>query len=160
MAAVSISAVEDVIDHRGMTSFQYRVMLLCTLLLVFDGFDIGAIGYAVPTIAKDWGVTAASLTIAIVASAVGMLLGSFIAGPLCDRFGRKPMLCIAVAFFGVFCIACAFATDATKLAGLCFLMGLGLGGGLPLAIALTADYLPRRQRAVLAGLKTAGNAAH
>lgn len=156
MAGVSISTVEDAIDGRKLAALQYRVLLLCALLLVFDGFDIGAIGFAVPAIAADWNVSPSSLTPAIVASAVGMLVGSLLSGPLGDRFGRKPALLAAVAWFGALTLACGFATSTAMLAGLRFLTGLGLGGGLPLAIALTADYAPRRRRAVLAGLMTAG----
>ena len=72
----------------------------------------------------------------------GLLLGSLCAGLLGDRFGRKPVLIGSVAAFGLFSLLIAFAASPSQLAGLRFLTGLGLGGGIPVAIALAADFAP------------------
>ena len=114
-----------------------RVISLCALLLVFDGFDIGAIGYLLPALARSWARAPSDLTPAIVLGGVGMLSGSMIAGPLGDARGRKPVIIASVAIFGVFSIASAFSVSPASLAGFRLLTGLGLAWvGLPSALAL------------------------
>ena len=78
----------------------------------------------------------------LTAGNVGLLLGSLSAGLLGDRLGSKPVLIGCVAVFGVFSLVTAFAGSPLQLAAVQFLTGLGLGGGIPLAIALASDFAP------------------
>lgn len=132
----------------------YRVIALCALALMLDGYDVGAIGYVLPALARSWARSPAELTLAIVLGGVGMLIGSMAAGPLADVRGRKPVVLACIAIFGVFSIACAFATSPMSLAALRLVTGLGLGGVIPTAIALTSDYVPQKNRAIVVGLMT------
>ena len=50
--------------------------------------------------------------------------------------------CFPVAAFGVFSLLSAFVGSLLQMASLRFLTGLGLGGGIPLAIALASDFAP------------------
>jgi hypothetical protein len=54
------SAVEEVLENQPFGALQLRVVLLCALVQAFDGFDLGTIGMAAPTLAKVWGVPVAS----------------------------------------------------------------------------------------------------
>jgi MFS transporter, AAHS family, 4-hydroxybenzoate transporter len=134
----------------------YRVIALCALLLVFDGYDIGAIGYVLPALARAWGKSPSELTLAIVLGGVGMLVGAMVAGPLGDTRGRKPILIACVAIFGIFSVACAFAESPLLLAAMRFLTGLGLGGATPTAVALASDYVPAKNRPIIVGVMTCG----
>lgn len=156
MNNISVAAVDHAISNRPMSGFQIRILLVCAVLLVFDGYDVGAIGYAVPALAEAWGLRPAAFTPAIVLSGVGMLLGSLIAGPLGDWYGRKPVLIGCVTLFGVFSLASALCNDVSTLAITRVLTGLGLGGGIPAAIALTSDFAPARNRPMIVGAMTAG----
>lgn len=138
----------------GISRLTNRVVALCALLLVFDGFDIGAIGYLLPALARSWAKSPSDLTPAVVSGGVGMLIGSLIAGPLGDARGRKPVLLACIAVFGLFSIASAFSASPASLAALRLLTGLGLGGSIPIAIALTSDYAPRTNRAIVVGMMT------
>jgi MFS family permease len=132
----------------------YRVIALCALFLLFDGFDVGAIGYLLPALARSWARSPSDLTPAIVLGGVGMLIGSMIAGPLGDVRGRKPVFLACIAAFGIFSIASAFSASPVPLAAWRLLTGLGLGGGIPTAIALTSDYVPRKNRPIVVGMMT------
>jgi AAHS family 4-hydroxybenzoate transporter-like MFS transporter len=74
------------------------------------------------------------------------MLGSIFAGLLGDRLGRKPVLIGCVAMFGAFSLISVFADSPLQLAGLRFLTGLGLGGGLPTTVALASDFAPRQNQ--------------
>ena len=122
----------------------FRVACLCAaaVLLVSEGYDIAAVGYVLPLLVDAWRVTPAAFTPALAAGNIGLLLGSLIAGLLGDRFGRKPVMISCVLAFGILSLVSAFVASPAQLAMVRVLTGLGLGGGIPLAIALAADFAP------------------
>jgi MFS transporter, AAHS family, 4-hydroxybenzoate transporter len=121
---------------------RIRVAALCAAVLLIEGYDIAVVGYVVPSLVDGWRVPAGVLTYALTAGNLGMLLGSLIAGLLGDRYGRKPVLIGSVTVFGIFSFFSAFVTSPAQLAAARALTGLGLGGGVPLAITLAADFAP------------------
>ena len=131
---------------RGIEQIDFLVAALCGVVLLLEGYDIAAIGYAVPSIADAWRLAPSSFTPALVAGNVGLLLGSVGVGILGDRLGRKSVLIGCVVVFGAFSLFTAFAGSLFQLSGLRLLTGLGLGGGIPLSIALASDFArPMRQ---------------
>jgi AAHS family 4-hydroxybenzoate transporter-like MFS transporter len=124
------------------SSARLRVACLCAAVLLAEGYDIAAVGYAVPALVDAWRVPPAALTPALAAGNIGLLLGSLVAGLLGDRVGRKPVMIACVSAFGLFSLASALVASPAQLAAARVLTGLGLGGGIPLAIALAADFAP------------------
>jgi AAHS family 4-hydroxybenzoate transporter-like MFS transporter len=90
-------------------------------------------------------------------SSVGILVGALLSGPLGDRFGRKPLLVISVGFIAVFSILSAFAWSIPSITAMRFLTGLGIGGAMPVTVALTSDYSPIQRRGTLIMLMFCGN---
>ena len=72
------------------------------------------------------------------------MLGAFAVGPLADRHGRKTMLVVSMAVFGIASLASAFSGGLASLTWLRFLTGVGLGGAMPMTITLASEYCPRR----------------
>jgi AAHS family 4-hydroxybenzoate transporter-like MFS transporter len=77
-----------------------------------------------------------------------MMIGGALAGLAGDRFGRRTALLSSVALFGAMTIAIAFADGLAALGALRFVAGVGLGGALPNAAALAAEYASPRLRPV------------
>jgi putative MFS transporter len=75
----------------------------------------------------------------------GTVIGSLIWGSLADRIGRRPSILLAGILFTTTAICGAMPGFIWNLL-MCFLMGLGAGGMLPIAFTLFADMLPRRHR--------------
>jgi AAHS family 4-hydroxybenzoate transporter-like MFS transporter len=151
------SPVEEALENQPFGALQLRVVLLCALVQAFDGFDLGTIGMAAPSLSKAWGVPPAAFTTAFVMSSVGILVGALASGPLGDRFGRKPLLIISVGFIAVFSILSAFAWSIPSITAMRFLTGLGIGGAMPVTVALTSDYSPVQRRGTLIMLMFCGN---
>jgi AAHS family 4-hydroxybenzoate transporter-like MFS transporter len=151
------SPVEDALEHQPFGALQLRVVLLCAFVQAFDGFDLGTIGMAAPSLIKAWGVLPKDFTIAFVMSSVGILVGALASGPLGDRFGRKPLLIISTAFIGTFSVLSAFTWSVDSITAMRFLTGIGIGGAMPATVALTADYSPISRRATLLMLMFCGN---
>src|SRR5437660_11303100 len=105
---------------------QLRVAILCGLIQALDGYDLSAIGLAVPSLMQAWSLPPAAFTQAFALSSVGIMVGAMLAGPVADRFGRKPMLLISVALFGVFSLASAYAPSLPVLVALRFFTGIGI----------------------------------
>jgi AAHS family 4-hydroxybenzoate transporter-like MFS transporter len=133
---ISMQAIE------ATSSTRFRVACLCAAVLLVEGYDIAAVGYVVPLLVDAWRVPPAAFTFALASGNIGLLLGSLIAGLLGDRLGRKPVMIACVSAFGILSLVSAFVASPTQLAMVRVLTGLGLGGGIPLAIALAADFAP------------------
>jgi AAHS family 4-hydroxybenzoate transporter-like MFS transporter len=151
------SPVEDALEHQPFGALQLRVVLLCAFVQAFDGFDLGTIGMAAPSLIKTWGVLPKDFTIAFVMSSVGILIGALASGPLGDRFGRKPLLIISTAFIGLFSVLSAFTWSVDSITAMRFMTGIGIGGAMPATVALTADYSPINRRGTLLMLMFCGN---
>lgn len=130
------------VAERAVEGAHLRLAGLCAIALCVEGYDIAAAGYAVPSLVDAWGQPPSVFMPALTAGNVGLLFGSLGAGWLGDRLGRKRALIACVAAFGILSLLCALARSPSQLAGLRLLTGLGLGGGVPLAIALAADFAP------------------
>jgi len=151
------SAVEEALENQPFGALQLRVILLCALVQAFDGFDLGTIGMAAPSLSKAWGVAPPLFTTAFVMSSVGILFGALLSGPLGDRFGRKPLLIISVGFIGVFSVMSSFAWSIPSITLMRFMTGIGIGGAMPATVALTSDYSPLKRRGTLIMLMFCGN---
>jgi AAHS family 4-hydroxybenzoate transporter-like MFS transporter len=141
--------IQDLIDSRPLSGTQLFVIIVCALSVVFDGFDLQVMALTVPALSKAWSLSPPQFGAALSASLFGMGLGAAFLAPLGDRFGRRTLLVVSLLAVGISALACAAAENLTQLALFRFLTGVGLGASLPNAIALTADYAPRRHRSAL-----------
>lgn len=142
--------VAHLIDERGIDRFIVRLLFLCWLVALFDGYDIGAVAYAAPGLIKDWHITnPAALGPVFSASLFGILFGSPLFGYLGDRFGRKRAILASCVVFGIFTWLPAWSTSLRQLFYLRLAAGAGLGGLLPNVIALSAEFAPRRYRVTM-----------
>ena len=134
------------LDEGPFTWTQKWVILLAALSIVVDGFDGQLIGFAIPSLIKEWGITRSAFAPAVAAGLVGMGIGSACAGLFADRFGRRLAVIASVFVFGVATVAIGFAPDVMTIAGLRFLAGLGIGGALPSSTTMTAEFTPVHRR--------------
>ncbi len=137
------------IDRQTVGRGQIGLLLTCAAVLFVDGFDTQAIGYVAPAVARDWGLPRGALGPVFSASLFGLMLGALLLGPLADRLGRKRIVVLSTLAFGLGTLATVFAEGTTSLLVIRFLTGLGLGGAMPNAVALTAEFSPHRRRATM-----------
>jgi AAHS family 3-hydroxyphenylpropionic acid transporter len=87
---------------------------------------------------------------------VGLFFGAAFAGPLSDRIGRRPVLVVSMAVFGLFSLATAVAANLPALLIIRTLTGLGLGGAMPMLIAMGSELARSDRQAMTVGMITAG----
>jgi MFS transporter, AAHS family, 4-hydroxybenzoate transporter len=135
-----------VLDEGKWSGYQKWLVFLTALTIVFDGFDNQLLGVTIPTIMRDWSVARSAFAPVVSLGYLGMMLGGTIGGIAGDRFGRKIALLGSIVLFGIATLAVGFVDGVGMLGVLRSIAGLGLGGAMPNAAALSAEYVPRRQR--------------
>src|SRR6201993_3246723 len=150
MAGEAEVQVSHFLDEHGVGAFQIKLIFWSILIALIDGYDIGAIAFAAPSLIREWHVAPKDLALVLSASNIGVLFGSQIFGWIGDRFGRKTALILCNLLFGIFTFIAAYATNLTELSVLRFLAGLGIGGVIPNLVAINAESAPRNLRATLA----------
>jgi AAHS family 4-hydroxybenzoate transporter-like MFS transporter len=138
--------IGHVLDDGPYTALQKIVVLLAALSIVMDGFDGQLIGFAIPVLIREWGITRNAFAPAVAAGLIGMGIGSACAGLFADRFGRRWAIIGSVLLFGVATCCIGFAQNVTSIAVLRLIAGLGIGGALPSATTMTAEFTPARRR--------------
>ncbi|RRV42687.1 aromatic acid/H+ symport family MFS transporter [Pseudomonas sp. p106] len=141
--------VKDWIDNRPIAAYQWLILSLCFLIVLFDGFDVAVMGFIAPSLMQDWGLSRTAFGPVMSAGMVGLAIGALTAGPYADRLGRKKVLLIAVSGFSLLSLACAFARNPYELAVLRLLTGIALGAAMPNCTTLLAEYLPTRNRSLM-----------
>ena len=119
---------------------------MCSLLVFVDGFDAQAMGYVAPALSAAMQIPRSVLGPVISSGLVGMMIGAMVSGPLADQLGRRPVLIGCALIFGVGSLLTATAQSVEGLVAFRALTGLGMGGAMPNAIALTSEYMPHRRR--------------
>ena len=138
--------IGTVLDDGPFSLAQKAAVLLAAFAIVMDGFDGQLIGFAIPVLFKEWGITRNAFAPAVAAGLVGMGIGSALAGLFADRFGRRWALIGSVFVFGAATCLIGFAPNVATIAALRFIAGLGIGGALPSSTTMTAEFTPARRR--------------
>ena len=130
------------------------VLALCWLAVFFDGMDVNIYGAVMPHMLQDSGL---GLTVAVAGTigswtTFGMLVGALTAGNVTDWTGRRPVLVCSVALFSVGSALCAVAGSTGVFGAGRFVAGLGLGGLMPLCLAMVMEFAPPRRAALTTGL--------
>jgi AAHS family 4-hydroxybenzoate transporter-like MFS transporter len=138
--------VGEALDEGQWGGYQKLLVFATALTIILDGLDNQLLPPAIPVLMKEWGEPQAAFASVLTSGMVGMMLGGFIGGTVGDRLGRRVALLGSVMFFGLLTILVSFSTGVIMMMVLRFLAGLGLGGAMPNAAALSSEYVPRRQR--------------
>jgi MFS transporter, AAHS family, 4-hydroxybenzoate transporter len=156
MAETVVSATEHALENQRLGGLQIRVAVICGLIQMCDGYDVGTIGWSVPSLTHAWQIAPSVFALAFLWSNIGLMAGALAAGPIGDHIGRKPLLLISLALFGLASLASAFSPSLGFLAGTRFFTGAGIAGGFAESVALTGDYTPHRLRAMMIMLTFTG----
>src|SRR5262245_18727807 len=126
----------------------YLVLLLCWGAILSEGCDLGVMGTIVPALMADrqWNLTPMELGQMSSAALVGTLFGAYIISPLSDFLGRKGLLIGCIALFSLSMLVAVWAPSPVYFSLARLVGGLGLGGVISVAAALTIEYSPPHRR--------------
>lgn len=138
--------LQSVVDNGKMGILQIRVVVLCALVMMIDGYDLTIIGVALPTIINDMKIDPSVAGLVASCALIGMMVGAMSLGALADKIGRVRSIALCVFIFSVFTAIGGLADGAYQLAVLRFIAGIGLGGVLPSVLASVSEISPKRVR--------------
>lgn len=131
------------------------MLIAVSAALVIDAMKPAALSFVAPGMAEEYGLKAATnphggLPVALLPlfGISGTVLGSWLWGWMADRIGRRSSIIIAGMLFVTTSICGAMPSFYWNLA-MCFAMGIGAGGMLPITFALLAETIPARHRSWL-----------
>jgi AAHS family 4-hydroxybenzoate transporter-like MFS transporter len=139
-------SVAELLDSGRWTLYQRGRVALVALTIVFDGIDNQLLGIVIPTLMSEWHLPRRAFAPVVSLGYLGMMAGGLAGGLVGDRIGRRTALLGSMILFGVLTVAAAFVHSPEMLGALRFLAGIGLGGAMPNAATLAAEYVPARLR--------------
>ncbi|MHC5305777.1 MFS transporter [Bartonella sp. LJL80] len=144
----SVIDISTTLDNAPFTFYQKLIVFFAAVAVILDGFDSQLIGYAAPALMREWGLTRNEFMPAVVAGVFGMGVGAT-TGVFADSFGRKKAIMVYLLIFGVFTCLVGTQNNLTGIAIFRFLAGIGIGGALPIATTIAAEFTPQRYRTLI-----------
>lgn len=137
---------------------RWPVFAICWLALLADGYDLVAYGATLPSLQAHptWDVSTTAAAAVGALALFGVMIGAIAIGTLTDRFGRKRLLMLCVALFSLGMLGCALAPTFAVFSVLRLVTGIGIGGLIPTAVAIVAEFAEPRRRSRTLGLAMTG----
>ncbi|MGO4717440.1 MFS transporter [Bradyrhizobium sp. 2TAF24] len=134
------------------------VVALCWIAIFSEGYDVGVLGAILPALATDasWKLTPLELGALGSYTLLGMLAGGLLSGTLSDLYGRKPLFVGCLTLFAACMVVTAWSPTPAWFGISRFIAGLGLGGIIPVAAALTIEYSPSHRKSLNYGIMYSG----
>jgi len=150
--------VHDVIDNAKFNPFHWKVLFWCTLVIIFDGYDLVIYGVVLPILMDQWQLDPYVAGLLGSSALFGMMFGAIGFGMMSDKIGRKKTILACVILFSLTTVVNGFATDPWLFGILRFIAGLGIGGVMPNVVSLMSEYSPKRRRSTMVALMFSGYA--
>lgn len=127
---------------------QYHIMLVfwCSLLMLFDGYDMVIYGSLLPHLMTEWQISPARAGLLGSASLIGMMLGAATLTMASDKFGRKKIILLCTTIFSFAMIMNFFAYDQNSFFICRLITGFGLGGAIPTMVTIIKEMAPQEYR--------------
>jgi len=113
---------------------------------LFDAMDVGILSFVITALAVDWDLTKSQMGWIGSINSVGMAVGALAFGIFADKVGRKQVFMWTLILFSVASGISAFTTTLIAFMVLRFLVGMGLGGELPVASTLVSESVEAKER--------------
>lgn len=135
---------------------------LASFALLLAGFATFAALYDVqpllPALAREFGVSPATASLALSASTIALAVALFVAGPLSETLGRKLPIVASLAVSSAITFLCAAAPNFAALLGLRLLEGIAIAGVPAIAMAYISEEVAPEALGFSMGLYVAGTA--
>lgn len=148
--------VDSFLDGLKFNRFHLAVLILCTFLTAIDGYELYVVGWVLPDLARDFGVSRTAITSAMVAQQTGMLAGAFIIPPLADRMGRPRLLFFCYAGMALSAFAILFTHSLVPFAVCRFVAGFCGTAMIPILVSLASETAPKRLRSTMSTITVSG----
>ncbi|TCK28069.1 sugar porter (SP) family MFS transporter [Ancylobacter aquaticus] len=140
---------------RGSLFVHYAVTALVTTGGLLNGFNFAITAAAIVLLARDWGLGSFEQGAVVSTLVLGLAVGSFLAGGLADRFGRRYLLMSTAALFVAGAFLSALAPSLIALLVARAAVGLAIGIASPTTGIYVAEISPSAIRGRLLSFEAA-----
>lgn len=91
--------LDESIKKGPMRPTQIWICLICVLLAMIDGYEVVAMPFSMPAIAKAWDLPNSQVGYLLSAGIFGMALGAVFISPLADKIGRRRHIVLCLERF-------------------------------------------------------------
>ena len=140
-----------------MTRHRWVVCALLFAATTINYVDRQVIGLLKPTLTAEFGLSELDYANAVFAFQAAYAIGLVSMGRLIDKVGVKWGYALAVAFWSAAGMAHAAATGLAGLLAARFALGIGEAGNFPAAVRTTAEWFPKKERALAVGIFNSGS---
>jgi putative MFS transporter len=134
------------LERLPLSRLHYKLLFVHGFGWLFDAMDVGIITFVLAALAKDWQLHPNQIGLIGSAGLAGMAVGAALSGIVADYWGRKKVFQVTLLIFAVTTLLCASAWNVTSMMVFRFLVGVGLGGELPVVSSLLSEFIPSKQR--------------
>jgi SP family sugar:H+ symporter-like MFS transporter len=137
------------------TSFLY-VLFISSVAAIggfLFGFDSGVINGTVTALGNAFNASDVASGFNVASVLLGCAVGALLAGPISDRFGRKPIMIITAVIFAISALGSGISSSSAEFIFYRLIGGLGIGAASVLAPAYIAEVAPAALRGRLATLQ-------
>lgn len=138
--------VRHAIATQPMRPFQLRVIAICLILTIIDGFEMLMMSFVTPVLAKTWHLGQVEVGYLLSSSIIGLALGALLISPLADRMGRRKHTIMCLALITVGMLGSVFVNNAPQMVTVRILTGLFIGGILASLNVMVSEYASNQRR--------------
>ena len=130
-----------------LTSFHYRLLIICSLVTFFDGLDFSLISFTMPDISRAMNLTTDEIGNVGAIGNAGQMIGSLVGSYIADVVGRRPVVLWCTFLSAILTFGTGFASTPDALLAMRFISGLAIGGLLAPAWAVNIESMPTGKKA-------------
>ncbi|MGG0412522.1 MFS transporter [Peribacillus simplex] len=132
--------------NNAKTISQRKLLGVAGLGWMFDALDVGMLSFIIVALKQDWNLTSEQVGWIGSINSIGMAVGAVFFGAMADRVGRKNVFIITLLLFSIASGLSAAVSTLSLFLILRFLIGMGLGGELPVASTLVSESVEASKR--------------
>lgn len=125
---------------------ERKLLGIAGMAWLFDAMDVGMLSFIIAALQIEWNLNSEQMGWIGSVNSIGMAVGALVFGIWADRIGRKKVLIITLLLFSLGSGFSALTTSLSVFLIFRFIIGLGLGGELPVASTLVSESVAENRR--------------
>lgn len=143
-------SIEDKLDKNKTNKILIASSIIIAMGGFLFGYDSGVMGPSLIYVKPFFHLNSLDVAIVVAGQSLLAAVGALIAGPVSDIFGRKKLLLVDAAIYGIFALTAALSISAIMLILSRSLIGLAIGADAAVATGYISEFSPSKTRGRLA----------
>jgi len=149
------TTIAEIIDGMGLNKYIWGIVFLIGMGNMLSGVMNRIPSYTMPQISQDWGLTGVETGMISSYGGFGLLFGSFLAGLITDRVGRKKGMALGILMYSAFTLLVGLSPNFTMLAIFRIATGFAIGFYTPITVTMLSEFSPSKNRGLFVALSLA-----